>query len=82
MMSTQKEIPVNMVANPTVFALKNTYQIFMPFSCEVIVWVKVGEEVYYDESNGILRSNTEKLVAQYLWRNNLACLGEILINGD
>jgi hypothetical protein len=58
MMSLQKEIPVNMVANPTVFAMKNTYQIFMPFSCEVIVWVRVGENIYYDESNGILRSNT------------------------
>ena len=57
-MSLQREIPANMVANPTVFALKNTYQIFMPFSCEVIVWVRVGENIYYDESNGILRSNT------------------------
>jgi len=57
-MSLQREIPVNMVACPTVFAMKDTYQIFMPFSCEVIVWVKVGENIYYDESNGILRSNT------------------------
>lgn len=57
-MNIPKEIPANMVARPTVFAMKNTYQIFMPFSCEVIVWVRVGENTYYDESNGILRSGT------------------------
>lgn len=41
---------------PTVFAGEHRYQIFMPFRCQAVVWVKVGNETYYDDFCGILRS--------------------------
>ncbi len=47
-----------MLAYPTVFAVGSNYNIFVPFDAEVIMWVKVGDKVYYDDCNGILRSNT------------------------
>lgn len=43
---------------PGVFAVGNDYQIFMPFTVEAIVKVRVGDRIFYDECNGILRSNT------------------------
>ena len=51
-------LPEYMLAYPTVFAVGNNYTIFVPFDAEVVLWVKVGEHVYYDDCNGILRSNT------------------------
>ena len=51
-------LPEYMITYPTVFAVGNNYNIFVPFSEEVIMWVKVGDKLYYDECNGILRSNT------------------------
>ena len=51
-------LPEYMLAYPTVFAVGKNYNIFVPFDAEVIVWVKVGEHLYYDDCNGILRSNT------------------------
>ncbi len=51
-------LPEFMLAFPTVFAVGNYYNIFVPFDAEVIMWVKVGDKVYYDDCNGILRSNT------------------------
>ena len=47
-----------MLTYPTVFCVGDKYNIFVPFSDEVIMWVKVGEKTYYDHCNGILRSNT------------------------
>lgn len=51
-------LPEYMLTYPTVFAVGNNYNIFVPFSDEVIMWVRVGDRVYYDHCNGILRSNT------------------------
>ena len=51
-------LPSYLLTYPTVFAVGNEYQIFAPFSDEVIFWVKVGDRTYYDHCNGILRSNT------------------------
>ena len=42
---------------PTVFAVGNNYQIFVPIEYDAIITVSVGDEVFYDDSNGILRSN-------------------------
>lgn len=55
-----QKIPLHpdLLTYPTVFALRDTYQIFIPFSCEAIVWARVGEEEYYDDSNGMLRSGS------------------------
>ena len=51
-------LPEYMLAKPTVFAVEDQYQIFVPFSEQVIMWVKVGDQIFYDDCNGILRSNT------------------------
>lgn len=51
-------LPDYMLAYPTVFAVGDQYHVFIPFCDEVIVWVRVGDNTYYDECNGILRSNT------------------------
>lgn len=43
---------------PAVFAVGKTYQISVLVSCEALMWIKVGDECYYDASNGIMRSRT------------------------
>lgn len=53
------ELPVYLLAYPTVFAVNDEYQIFTPFSDAVLVKIKVGEQWFYDDSNGILRSNVK-----------------------
>lgn len=42
---------------PSVFAVGDEYQIFSVFNCAAIVKVRVGNEEFYDDSCGILRSN-------------------------
>lgn len=42
---------------PAVFAVGNTYQIMVPVECETLMWVKIGDNCYFDESNGIIRSH-------------------------
>lgn len=51
-------LPEYMLTYPTVFAVGHNYNVFVPFDAAVIMWVKVGDKVYYDDCNGILRSNT------------------------
>lgn len=41
---------------PCVFVVGNTYQIIVLVESESIMWVRVGDKNYYDDSNGILRS--------------------------
>lgn len=41
---------------PAVFAVGETYQIMVPVNKECLMWVKVGDKCYYDQSNGVLRS--------------------------
>ena len=43
---------------PTVFAVENEYQIFVPVMKSCVMWVKVGGKCYYDHSNGVLKSDT------------------------
>lgn len=42
---------------PAVFAVGNEYQIMVPVKISTVMWVKVGNEEYHDDSNGILRSS-------------------------
>ncbi len=42
---------------PSVFAVDDEYQILVPFKKPAVVWAKIGENTYYDDLNGILRSN-------------------------
>ena len=44
---------------PAVFAVNREYQIFVPVSAPAVMWVRVGRTDYYDDSNGILRSDTD-----------------------
>jgi len=42
---------------PAVFAVGNTYQIMVPVTSSCLMWVKIGEELYYDDCNGIIKSD-------------------------
>ncbi len=55
-----REIPEGFHAHPSVFAVENEYQIMVPVKTqgEFLISVRVGENEYFDESNGIRRSNT------------------------
>ncbi|MBQ9915450.1 MAG: metallophosphoesterase [Clostridia bacterium] len=41
---------------PAVFVVEDTYQIMVPVSRPTVLWVEVDGKCYYDNSNGILRS--------------------------
>lgn len=47
-----------MVALPSVFAVEDRYAIFIPFSAEVIMRVRVGDRTFYDDCNGVMRSRS------------------------
>ena len=55
----EQTIPSIMRYAPAVFAVREEYQIMIPVREPTILWVQVGDEIYCDESNGILRSDTE-----------------------
>ena len=59
-----KSIPVEFATTPIVYAVKDQYQILVPVTCETVMWVKVGDRCFYDDSNGILRSasSTHKMI--------------------
>ncbi len=42
--------------HPAVFAVKDEYQIMVPVHSDLLFWVSVDGEDYYDHSNGIVRS--------------------------
>ena len=42
---------------PAVFAVGDTYQIMVPVTSPCLMWVKIGDELYFDDSNGIIRSD-------------------------
>jgi len=42
---------------PAVFAVNDEYQIMLPVKNELLMWVEVGGEKYFDEVNGIIRSS-------------------------
>ena len=47
-----------MIALPSVFAVEDRYVIFIPFSAEVIMRVRVGDRLFYDDCNGVMRSRS------------------------
>ena len=51
-----KSIPKEFATTPIVYAVRENYQIIVPVTCETVMWVKVGDRNFYDDSNGILRS--------------------------
>ena len=44
---------------PAVFAVDKYYQIMMPCEKPCFFFVKVGDKIYYDESNGIMCSRSK-----------------------
>ncbi len=50
------EISEMLLAEPSVFAVEDRYQICVIVASECTMWVEVGGKNYYDHSNGILRS--------------------------
>lgn len=49
-------LPTHLRFFPAVFALKDCYQIIVSTTEETVASIRVGERVYCDESNGVLRS--------------------------
>ncbi|MBQ4323724.1 MAG: metallophosphoesterase [Clostridia bacterium] len=58
--------------HPAVFAVGDEYQIMVCVKAPCLMWVKVGDEKFYDDSNGILRSN----VTTHRMRVPAECLNE------
>lgn len=52
----QTRIPELFETYPVVYGVGDRYQITVPVRSESVMWVRVGERNYYDDSNGILRS--------------------------
>ena len=44
---------------PAVFAVGREYEIMVSVTHESLFWVRIGDNCYYDESNGIMRSMSE-----------------------
>ena len=44
---------------PVVFAVGEDYQIAVPVTEPCVMWVRIGDECFYDASNGILKSLTD-----------------------
>ena len=53
-----KSIPNAFLTTPIVYAVNREYQIMVPVTCELVMWVEVGDQSFYDDSNGILRSSS------------------------
>lgn len=52
-----KQIPECFETPPIVYAVGKNYQIMVPILAETLMWVEVGGKCYYDDVNGIMRSN-------------------------
>lgn len=52
-----QEKPEIFEAYPTVYAVRERYVVIVPVNAETVMWVRVGSEEYFDDSNGILRSS-------------------------
>ena len=48
--------PEEFAALPTVYAVGKDYQIIVPVARECVMWARIGDKCFYDDSNGILRS--------------------------
>ena len=53
-----KEIPECFETTPIVYAVNRDYQIMVPVKQETLMWVEVDGKCFYDDVNGVLRSNT------------------------
>lgn len=44
---------------PAVFAVGHNYQICLPVRVSCTFWVEIGDQTFYDATNGVMRSETE-----------------------
>ena len=42
---------------PAVFAVSDTYQILVPVTTPSLMWIRIGDQCFYDHENGVLRSS-------------------------
>lgn len=49
--------PQEFDAFPGVYAVDDKYELIIPVNTPTVMWVEIGEKKYYDDSNGILRSD-------------------------
>lgn len=52
-----KQIPESFQTTPIVYAVGRNYQIMVPVTKETLMWAEIGGKCYYDDVNGIMRSN-------------------------
>lgn len=52
-------LPEDMICFPTVFAVGETYQIFILLKREAVVRLRVGDRTFYDDACGVLRSGKQ-----------------------
>ena len=52
-----RQIPECFATTPIVYAVGRDYQIMVPVTQETLMWVEVAGKCFYDDVNGILRSN-------------------------
>ena len=52
-----KQIPECFQTTPIVYAVGTNYQIMVPVTQETLMWAEVSGKCYYDDINGIMRSN-------------------------
>ncbi len=45
-------------AHPSVFAVEDEYKIIIPVKNKLLMWVRIGNEEYFDDCNGIIRSSS------------------------
>ena len=59
-----KQIPECFATTPIVYAVDKNYQIIVPVTQETLMWVEVDGIRFYDDVNGIIRSNctTHKMI--------------------
>ncbi len=71
-------LPKEFKCYPSVFTVEDEYQIIIPTAKELLMWVKVGNEEYFDDTNGILRSSSpiHKIIVP---KNELDCAGEYTV---
>ena len=56
---THADLPGEIFASsPVVYAAGDEYQIFIIPASRTVMWCRIGQNEYYDDSNGVLRSET------------------------
>ena len=63
-----RSIPKEFATTPIVYAVRNEYQILVPVTCETVMWVRVGEHDFYDDSTAFF--DRLLLRTKYLFRRN------------